>query len=67
MDVVAADRDVGSSRAAAAICGMTHKTVRWVIEAHEAANTGTAAVPRNYEEVADLVARKPTRTPSTST
>lgn len=41
MDVIAAYRDVGTYRAAAAICGTTHKTVRRIIEAHEAAGTGS--------------------------
>ena len=38
MDVIAAYRDVGSYRGAAAICGTTHKTVKRIIEAHEAGN-----------------------------
>ncbi|MGH3926565.1 MAG: IS21 family transposase, partial [Pseudonocardiaceae bacterium] len=67
MDVIAAFRDVGSYRGAAAICGTTHKTVRRIIEAHEAAaTTGQATVEgvprvRNYEEVADLVAQRVTK------
>ena len=36
MDVIAAYREVGSYRGAAAICGTTHKTVKRIIEAHEA-------------------------------
>ncbi len=61
MDVIAAYRDVGTYRGAAAICGTTHKTVRRIIEAHVAANRGDApalraARPRNYESVAELVA-----------
>ena len=50
-------------RGAAAICGTTHKTVRRIIEAHEAASNG--AVPATREcgratttQVADLVAQK---------
>ena len=35
MDVIAAYRDVGTYRGAAAICGTTHKTVKRIIEAHE--------------------------------
>ncbi|HEY0773526.1 MAG TPA: IS21 family transposase [Nocardioidaceae bacterium] len=62
MDVISAYRDVGSYRGAAAICGTTHKTVRRIIEAHEAATNGvvpaTRVRPRNYDEVADLVAQK---------
>src|SRR3954447_6350828 len=60
MDVIAAYRDVGTYRGAAAICGTTHKTVRRIIEAHEAATNGVAPVgsvrPRNYDQVAELVA-----------
>src|SRR3954454_19439844 len=40
MDVIAAYRDAGTYRRAAAICGTTHKTVRRIIEAHEAASAG---------------------------
>jgi hypothetical protein len=36
MDMLAAYREVGSYRGAAQICGTTHKTVRRVIEGHEA-------------------------------
>ena len=51
LDVITAYREVGSYRAAAAICGTTHKTVKRIIEAHEAASRGvppasaTAATP----------------------
>ncbi|MDP3968941.1 MAG: IS21 family transposase [Nocardioides sp.] len=60
MDVIAAYRDVGTYRGAAEICGTTHKTVRRIIEAHEAAGTGQGPTKpvraRNYDEVAELVA-----------
>lgn len=57
MDVLAAYRDVGSYRGAAAICGTTHKTVRRIVEAHEAGQRpGRRSRPRNFEVVADLVA-----------
>jgi len=59
MDVISAYRDVGSYRGAAVICGTTHKTVKRVIEAHEAAGNLSAAKPsrcRNYDAVVDLVA-----------
>ena len=36
MDVIAAYRDVGTYRGAAEICGTTHKTVKRIVEAHEA-------------------------------
>ncbi len=62
MDVISAYRDVGTYRGAAAICGTTHKTVRRIIEAHEAATNGvvpaTSVRSRNYDEVAELVAEK---------
>ena len=61
MDVISAYRDVGTYRGAAAICGTTHKTVRRIIEAHQAASRGDAPAsravrPKNYESVAELVA-----------
>jgi transposase len=58
MDILAAYREVGSYRGAAAMCGTTHKTVRRVVERHN----GTGAVPprkdrgHNYETVRELVA-----------
>ena len=62
MDVISAYRDVGTYRGAAAICGTTHKTVRRIIEAHEAATNGvvpaTSVRSRNYDAVAELVAEK---------
>jgi transposase len=66
MDVIAAYRDVGTYRGAAAICGTTHKTVRRIIEAHEAVGTGRVPAkpvrPRNYDEVTELVAEKVAKT-----
>ncbi len=63
MDVIAAYREVGSYRGAAVMCGTTHKTVRRIVEAHEATSSGApppAREPRarNYDEVADLVAER---------
>ncbi|MGH3928332.1 MAG: IS21 family transposase, partial [Pseudonocardiaceae bacterium] len=60
MDVIAAYRDVGSYRGAAAICGTTHKTVKRIIELHEAGGAVPEKAPRarNYDEVADLVAKR---------
>jgi transposase len=63
MDILAAYREVGSYRGAAALCGTTHKTVRRVVEAHQASSTGQPAPVRkdrghNYDEVAELVAQK---------
>jgi transposase len=63
MDILAAYREVGSYRGAAAICGTTHKTVRRVIERH---NAGMVAPPRqdqghNYDQVQALVAERVSR------
>ena len=60
MDVIAAYREVGSFRGAAAICGTTHKTAKRIIDQHEAGNVPVAKVlrARNYDEVTDLVADK---------
>jgi hypothetical protein len=60
MNILAAYREVGSYRGAAAMCGTTHKTVRRVVERH---NAGGAAPQRrdrghNYENVRGLVAEK---------
>lgn len=63
MDVIAAYRDVGTYRGAAAVCGTTHKTVKRIIEAHQAVSRGEPPRPRqrrarNYDQVVDLVADK---------
>ncbi|MHA6793480.1 IS21 family transposase [Pseudonocardia bannensis] len=57
MDIISAYRDVGSYRGAAAICATTPKTVRRVIERHEAGGVVPQRKPRsrNYESVAELV------------
>jgi transposase len=60
MDILAAYREVGSYRGAAEICGTTHKTVRRVVERH---NAGAAAPGRrdrghNYDEVRALVTER---------
>jgi transposase len=66
MDILAAYRDVGSYRGAAEICGTTHKTVRRVVEAHEASCAGRSGLARrdrgrNYDIVRDLVAERVSR------
>ena len=63
MDIISAYREVGSYRGAAELCGTTHKTVRRVIEAHQASSRGEPPAPRvergrNYDSVAELVAGK---------
>jgi hypothetical protein len=64
MDIISAYREVGSYRGAAAMCATTPKTVRRVIERHEAGGVGPEHKPRgrNYESVAELVAKKVTAT-----
>jgi transposase len=58
MDIIAAYRQVGTYRGAAAMCGTTHKTVKRVIERAESGGKrpGRAPRERNYDSVADLVA-----------
>lgn len=60
MDVISAYRVVGTYRGAAAICGTTHKTVKRIIEAHEAGHVTVekSARARNYDEVTELVASR---------
>ena len=57
MDIIAAYREVGSYRGAAALCGTTHRTVKRVIERHDAGGLPAARLPRarNYDQFADLV------------
>ncbi|HEU4336569.1 MAG TPA: IS21 family transposase [Nocardioides sp.] len=63
MDIISAYREVGTYRGAAELCGTTHKTVRRVIEAHQASSRGEPPAQRvergrNYDSVAELVAGK---------
>ena len=60
MDVLAAYREVGSFRGAAAICGTTHKTVKRIVEQHESDDAKSPRVERghNYDDLTDLVAKK---------
>ncbi len=63
MDIIAAYREVGSYRGAAEMCGTTPKTVKRVIDRHEAGGRAPAPRPRprNYDEVAELVAGRVAR------
>ena len=58
MDIIAAYQLVGTYRAAADICGTTHKTVKRVIERGEAGGERVVRAPRpsNYEQVREMVA-----------
>jgi transposase len=59
MDVIAAYRDLGSFRGAAAICGTTPKTVKRIIEAHESGTVPErVARAHNYDAVAEIVAAR---------
>ncbi len=63
MDIISAYQQLGSYRAAADLCGTTHKTVRRVVdkfEADQAGNPPPARVERahNYDAVAELVAER---------
>lgn len=64
MDVVSVYLDVGSYRAAAAICGVDPKTVKRVVAAHESGELEEETVRRrrevvkNTDVVRDLVARR---------
>jgi Integrase core domain len=58
MDIIAAYREVGTYRGAAEMCGTTPKTVKRVIDRHEAGGQAPprGARERNYDVVAELVA-----------
>ena len=58
MDIIAAYQLVGTYRGAAEICGTTHRTVKRVIERHEAGDERPVRAPRpsNVEGVRELVA-----------
>ena len=60
MDIISAYREVGSYRGAAVIAGTTPKTVKRVIARHEGGGGAPRRVARghNYDEVAELVARR---------
>ncbi len=57
MDIIAAYQLVGSYRGAAVMCGITHKTVKRIIERAEAGGktSDRAGRGRNYDLVAELV------------
>ncbi len=57
LDVITAYREVGTYRGVAQMCGVTHKTVKRVIE-REVAAARRVERRRNYESVRSLVAAK---------
>src|SRR6185312_4693888 len=60
MDIIAAYREVGTYRGAAQMCGVTHKTVRRVIERFESGDPAgpPARRPHNFDAVTELVAKR---------
>ncbi len=62
MDILAAYREVGSYRGAAALCGTTHKTVRRVVQAQLGAAAERRLRGHNFDAVTDLVADKVAKT-----
>jgi transposase len=60
MDIISAYQQVGSYRAAAELCGTTHKTVKRVVEKFEGGGLPPPRVERvrNYDAVAELVAER---------
>ena len=60
MDIISAYQQVGSYRAAAELCGTTHKTVKRVVEMFEAGGAPPPRIARarNYDAVAELVAER---------
>lgn len=61
MDIISAYREVGSYRAAAELCGTTHKTVKRVVDRFEAGDqppSERVERSRNYDAVTDLVAER---------
>ncbi len=57
LNVITAYREVGTYRGAAQMCGVTHKTVRRMLEADQAAEVRVARC-RNYESIRALVTAK---------
>ena len=57
LDVITAYREVGTYRGAAEMCGVTHKTVKRIVEAEKAAAVRIER-RRNYESVRALVTAK---------
>ena len=62
MDVIAAYENVGTYRGAAELCGTTHKTVKRIVDAHEAGEPAERGRGHNYDQVADLVAQRVAKT-----
>jgi hypothetical protein len=61
MDIISVYREVGSYRGATEICSTTHKTVKRIVEAAEAA-IEPVETSHNYDDVAELVAQRVAKT-----
>ncbi len=63
MDIINAYRELGSYRAAAELCGTTHKTVRRIVERQEGApRPERPRRPRTSDVVSELIAERVERT-----
>jgi transposase len=63
LDIINAYRELGSYRAAAKLCGTTHKTVRRIVERQQGApRPGRPRRPRSTDVVAELIAERVERT-----
>jgi hypothetical protein len=64
MDVLAAYREVCTYRGAAVICGTTHKTVKRIVDRHNAGGVAPERKERvhNYDDVRETVAKEVDRT-----
>ncbi len=64
MDIIAAYREVGTYRGAAEMCGTCHRTVKRVLERHEARDVPVKQAERahNYDVVRELVAKRVAKT-----
>lgn len=58
MDILSAYNELGSFRAAAALCGTTHKTVRRVVERRSRSTDGRSNRPKTTDAFADLIAER---------
>jgi hypothetical protein len=55
LDILSADRELGSYRAAAELCGTTHKTVCHVLERRDRPRAERPPRPPNTDPVVELV------------
>jgi transposase len=58
LDILSAYNELGSFRAAAALCGTTHKTVRRVVERRSKSADGRSNRPKTTDAFADLIAER---------